>query len=550
MFVDRTGVGSAPAAFVEGRTGVVQPAESDERPGAPEIASGEVRVGCEHAIVLGERACGVSLPERYRREPDTVFEGTGVGDEAALVRNPSAVQIPRVQPNEPEGVPRFGVPAVSTKGLFEPRNGELRLAPPRGAQAPGLGADRIFGGHRGGPVVEIQRFVVTMDELEGVPELEPGDGAFRRQVSRELGGDALGGADVARHGVEPDEQLPLRDGSRVLPDVILKEQDRFTVLPLLRQQGGLLDGRGSRAAGSEHENGGEQDHPEAPRPRAFRPHGPGRLTRGMRREREHSEMADYQSLLVSEEDGVAKIVVNRPDKLNALSRAVLGELLRAVRAVSESKTARVAIVTNAGEKAFVAGADIAEMEKMTAAEAKTFSDLGHAVCAAIEEAPCPFIAAVNGFALGGGCELALACDFIYASEKARFGQPEVNLGVLPGFGGTQRLARRVGPGRARELVYTGDHVMADAALAMGLVNAVVPAAELSERVLAVAKKIAQKGPLAITASKRVLLRGPETDLVSACELEATAFGALFGSEDQKEGMRAFLEKRAAAFKGC
>jgi enoyl-CoA hydratase len=262
-----------------------------------------------------------------------------------------------------------------------------------------------------------------------------------------------------------------------------------------------------------------------------------------------SHMAEYQSLLVSEEDGIAKIVVNRPDKLNALSRAVLGDLLRAVRAVSESTTARVAIVTGAGEKAFVAGADIAEMEKMTAAQAKTFSDAGHAVCAHIEQAACPFIAAVNGFALGGGCELALACDFIYASDKARFGQPEVNLGILPGFGGTQRLARRVGAGRARELVYTGDHVTADAALAMGLVNAVVPAAELSDRVLAVARKIAQKGPLAIAASKRVLLRGPETDLTAACELEATAFSALFGSEDQKEGMRAFLEKRAAAFKG-
>ena len=260
-------------------------------------------------------------------------------------------------------------------------------------------------------------------------------------------------------------------------------------------------------------------------------------------------MAEYQTLLVSEENGIAKILVNRPDKLNALSRTVLEELSRAVRAVADSRTVRVAIVTGSGEKAFVAGADIAEMEKMTAAQAKAFSDLGHGVCALIEQAPCPFIAAVNGFALGGGCELALACDFIYASDKARFGQPEVNLGVLPGFGGTQRLARRVGVGRARELVYTGEHVLADAALAMGLVNAVVPAAELQDRALAVAKKIAAKSPLAIAASKRVLLRGAETDLTTACELEATAFAALFGSDDQREGMRAFLEKRAAAFKG-
>jgi enoyl-CoA hydratase len=261
-------------------------------------------------------------------------------------------------------------------------------------------------------------------------------------------------------------------------------------------------------------------------------------------------MSDYQSLLVTEEGGVATITVNRPEKLNALNRVVLRELATAVRQIAENPAVRIAILTGAGEKAFVAGADIAEMSNMTAAEAKVFSDAGHRACALIEEAPCPFIAQVNGFALGGGCELALACDFIYASDKARFGQPEVNLGVLPGFGGTQRLARRVGPGRARELVYTGDHVTAEQALAMGLVNAVVPAAELGARVLAVAKKIAAKGPLAIRASKRVLLRGAETDLVAGCELEATAFSALFGSEDQKEGMRAFLEKRAAAFKGA
>src|SRR6185369_8338403 len=191
-----------------------------------------------------------------------------------------------------------------------------------------------------------------------------------------------------------------------------------------------------------------------------------------------------------------------------------------------------------------------EMVEQGATEARGFAAAGRAVGDVLENMTKPVVAMVNGFALGGGCELALACDFIYASDKARFGQPEVNLGVLPGFGGTQRLARRVGPGRARELVYTGDHVTAADALAMGLVNAVVPAAELEGRVLAVAKKIAAKGPLAIRAAKRVLLRGAETDLAAACELEATAFSALFGSEDQKEGMRAFLEKRAAAFKGA
>lgn len=260
-------------------------------------------------------------------------------------------------------------------------------------------------------------------------------------------------------------------------------------------------------------------------------------------------MSEFSTLLVSEQDGVAKIVVNRPDKLNALNRTVLDELARAVRELSRSGGPRVAILTGAGDRAFVAGADIAEMSTMTTAQAKEFADAGHAVCALIEQAPCPFIAAVQGFALGGGCELALACDFVYASEKARFGQPEVNLGIMPGFGGTQRLARRIGPGRARELVYTGDHILADQALAMGLVNAVVPPAELEERVLTVAKKIASKAPLAISASKRVMLRGLETDLPTGCELEAQAFAGLFGSEDQREGTRAFLEKRTVVFQG-
>ena len=258
-------------------------------------------------------------------------------------------------------------------------------------------------------------------------------------------------------------------------------------------------------------------------------------------------MTELSTILVTQQDGIAKIVVNRPDKLNALNRTVIDELTRAVTGLFGSGGPRAAILTGAGQRAFVAGADIAEMSTMTAAEAKSFADAGHRLCQLIEEAPFPVIAAVHGFALGGGCELALACDFIYASDKARFGQPEVALGLMPGFGGTQRLARRVGPGRARELIYTGDHVTADAALAMGLVNAVVPVAELDERVQAVAGKIAQKAPLAITASKRVILRGLETDLVAGCELEAQAFSSLFGSEDQKEGTKAFLEKRTPTF---
>jgi enoyl-CoA hydratase len=260
-------------------------------------------------------------------------------------------------------------------------------------------------------------------------------------------------------------------------------------------------------------------------------------------------MAEYQSILVSEQDGIGRITVNRPDKLNALNRSVIDELTAAVRAVSRPSGPRVVILAGAGEKAFVAGADIAEMSTMSTVDAKAFSDAGHGLCALIEQAPCPFIAMVTGFALGGGCELALACDFIYASDKARFGQPEVNLGLMPGFGGTQRLARRVGPGRARELVYTGDFVNAEQALAMGLVNQVVPLADLEAKVVAVAQKIATKSPLGVASSKRVLLRGADADIEVGCELEATAFAALFGSTDQKEGTKAFLEKRPPQFQG-
>jgi enoyl-CoA hydratase len=256
----------------------------------------------------------------------------------------------------------------------------------------------------------------------------------------------------------------------------------------------------------------------------------------------------YETLDVAETDGIVTITIRRPEKLNALNGTVVSELCDAVGAL-ERGTARAAILTGAGDKAFVAGADIAEMSRLSPVEAKRFSDAGHALCDRIERARCPFIAAVNGFALGGGTELALACDFIYASDEAKFGQPEVTLGLMPGFGGTQRLARRVGLGRARELVYTGDVINAERALAIGLVNEVAPAGELIARVTEVAKKIASRAPLAVAASKRVMLRGYDADLVTASELEATAFAALFGSEDQREGTRAFLAKQKAEFHG-
>jgi enoyl-CoA hydratase len=259
-------------------------------------------------------------------------------------------------------------------------------------------------------------------------------------------------------------------------------------------------------------------------------------------------MEQAEFVTIEQADAVATVTIRRPDKLNALNARVVAELTSAFRSLAADGAVRTAILTGAG-KAFVAGADIAEMASMTTAEAKRFADAGHGLCALLEALPFPVIAAVNGFALGGGCEIALACDFIHAADVAKLGQPEVGLGVIPGFGGTQRLARRVGIARAREIVYTGDMLTAEQALAAGLVNAVFPAADLLSRTRETALKIASRGPLAVAAAKRVMLRGEGIGLVAANELEAQAFSALFGTEDQRAGMKAFLEKTKAAFSG-
>jgi enoyl-CoA hydratase len=260
-------------------------------------------------------------------------------------------------------------------------------------------------------------------------------------------------------------------------------------------------------------------------------------------------MASEKTVLLARDGGIVTLTLHRPEKLNALNAELVGELLATLHELEKDPDVRVAILTGAGDKAFAAGADIAAMSEMTVANAKTFSNLGHRVGALMESAHFPVIAAVNGFALGGGCELALACDFIYASDRAKFGQPEVNLGVIPGFGGTQRLARRVGIARARELVMTGDIIDAEAALRIGIVNSVVPHDGLLAKVREVASKIATKGPLAVAQCKRVLERGLDVPLPIANELEAQAFASLFGSRDQREGMKAFLEKRKATFEG-
>jgi enoyl-CoA hydratase len=260
-------------------------------------------------------------------------------------------------------------------------------------------------------------------------------------------------------------------------------------------------------------------------------------------------MSEEQVVLLAHEGPMSTITINRPSVLNALNAEVLVALKRAVDEVRARPEVRCLIVTGAGEKAFVAGADIAAMRAMDADEARQFARKGHAAFDAIAALPLPVIAAVNGFALGGGCELALACDFIYASERAKFGQPEVNLGILPGFGGTQRLARRVSVGIARELIYTGAIIDAQEALRIGLANKVVPAEQLLAEAKKTALAIAQKGPLAIAHAKRVIGEGLDNILHDGNDLEIEAFAACFRSEDRKEGMSAFLEKRTANFRG-
>jgi enoyl-CoA hydratase len=257
----------------------------------------------------------------------------------------------------------------------------------------------------------------------------------------------------------------------------------------------------------------------------------------------------YQNIILEHaEPGVYVLTVNRPQALNALNAQTLEELAHALARVDEDATARALLVTGAG-KAFVAGADIGEMRSMSALEAQRFSEKGMRVMHALEALPLPAIALVNGYALGGGCELAMSCDWIIASERAVFGQPEVNLGIPPGFGGTQRLARLVGRSLALELVTTARQLKADEALAIGLVNHIVPAERLMENGLEAARAIAAKAPIAVRAAKQAVRRGLDMDLANACALETSLFAVAFGTGDRSEGMAAFLEKRAAKFEG-
>ena len=255
-----------------------------------------------------------------------------------------------------------------------------------------------------------------------------------------------------------------------------------------------------------------------------------------------------ETILLNVEGHVATITINRPKALNALSTQVLTELNEALNEVDANKDVYALVITGAGEKSFVAGADIAEMKDLDAKGGEEFGLLGNRVFRRIENLDKPVIAAISGFALGGGCELAMACDIRIASEKAKFAQPEAGLGITPGFGGTQRLPRIVGLGKAKEMIYTCAMIKADEALRIGLVNKVVPLENLMEEARKMASVICANAPIAVKYCKDAINRGMQVDIDKAIEIEANDFGKCFDSEDQVEGMTAFLERREKNFK--
>lgn len=251
---------------------------------------------------------------------------------------------------------------------------------------------------------------------------------------------------------------------------------------------------------------------------------------------------------IEREEDVAILTIDRQDKLNALNQQLVEEIGASLLEL-ESDAPRAVIVTGAGEKAFVAGADISAMSQMSAVEAKQFAEVGHAAMALLDRTPIPSIAAINGFALGGGCEIALSCDIRVASENALLGFPEVGLGILPGMGGTQRLPRLIGPALAKELIFTGRRIDAATALDMGLVNRVVGQGEALSAAKEIAAEISANGPVAVRYAKASANKALDLDLISGLEYEADQFGLLFATADAREGMGAFVEKRKAQFKG-
>jgi enoyl-CoA hydratase len=257
----------------------------------------------------------------------------------------------------------------------------------------------------------------------------------------------------------------------------------------------------------------------------------------------------YTNILLEIGSKIATITINRPKALNALNQETLLELIDCFKNVKDNDDAQIVILTGSGEKAFVAGADISFMRELNPLAVRAFACLGQECMDTIERLEKPVIAAVNGFALGGGCELAISCDIRLASDNAKFGQPEVNLGILPGFGGTQRLPRLIGRGRASELIFTGDMIDAAEAFRIGLVNRVFPQDKLLPACREMAHKIISRGPVAVRLSKDAIINGSEMDLARACAYEVDQFALSFTSADQKEGMDAFLEKRPARFQG-
>jgi enoyl-CoA hydratase len=257
----------------------------------------------------------------------------------------------------------------------------------------------------------------------------------------------------------------------------------------------------------------------------------------------------FEAIAYEKQGPIGILKINRPKALNAINKTVLDELDAVLDHIDVDRDLRVLVITGAGDKAFVAGADIVAMSEMTSEQAHEFAKQGQGIMRRLEIIKVPVIAAVNGFALGGGTELACACDFIYASENARFGQPEVLLGLMPGFGGTQRLARYVGLPMARELIYSGEQITAERAFEIGMVNKLCKSEALMDEVLKAAKTIASRAPLAVAACKEAINDGYDVAIDKGLGFEADLFGDLFDTDDVKEGTKAFIEKRPAKFTG-
>ncbi|MEM2148135.1 MAG: enoyl-CoA hydratase-related protein [Candidatus Bathyarchaeia archaeon] len=258
---------------------------------------------------------------------------------------------------------------------------------------------------------------------------------------------------------------------------------------------------------------------------------------------------EFKYIIYEKNEGVATITLNRPEALNAFSEEVVNEVIRALEDVKADENIRVVVLTGAGEKAFSAGADIKAMKGMNALKARKLSQTGEKLCVALENLEKPVIAAINGYALGGGLEVAMACDLRIASENARMGQTEINIGLIPGWGGTQRLTRLIGMTKAKELVFTGKIIDAKTAEQLGLVNMVVPQDKFRETVQQFAVELAQKAPVAIKVAKALINKGAEASLDAALALESEGFGVVASSEDLQEGVSAFIEKRKPVFKG-